>query len=308
MHTRERIRKQGLAMDTRITIDVVTSRKDAAQVGQIIDDAMMAFYEVERACSRFDASSELMQLVARPGEEVVVSPLLLQTVSFACTIAELTDGRFDPTVGRRLQQLGFQRHYLTGTQLDTPEANVSDVSYRDIIVNKEASTITLAKPMVIDLGAVAKGFAIDLVAKQLVDFEGCIVDAGGDVYLSGHNEFDEPWRVGIQHPDDKGATIATLRLSDCAVCTSGDYERRSPIDKNAHHIVSPVNNSNQQQVRSATVVAPFAMMADALSTAAFVMGLPQGLQFLEECDVEGLLVSPDLSIEMTHQMRGYIDG
>ena len=85
--------------------------------------------------------------------------------------------------------------------------------------------MTLHRPLLLDLGAVAKGLAIDMAARELQPFENFAIDAGGDLYFGGCNAAGEPWSVGIRHPRGDGL-LDTLRVSDAAVCTSGDYERR----------------------------------------------------------------------------------
>ena len=104
-------------------------------------------------------------------------------------------------------------------------------------------TITLLRPLLLDLGAVAKGLAIDMAARELRPFAHFAINAGGDVYVGGRNAQGAPWSVGIRHPRVPGALFDTLRVSDCAVCTSGDYERRCPAEIDAaaggHHILDP---------------------------------------------------------------------
>jgi thiamine biosynthesis lipoprotein len=110
--------------------------------------------------------------------------------------------------------------------------------------------------------------------------------------------------VGIRHPREAGALIETLHVSDAAVCTSGDYERVSPDGDAGHHIMDPRTGRAATTLASVTVVAPSAMVADALATAAFVLGPAEGLDLLERSGVEGLMVSPTLERVRTRGMRG----
>ncbi len=135
---------------------------------------------------------------------------------------------------------------------------------------------------------------MDLAALELKEFENFAVDAGGDLALAGHNGEGNPWSVGIRHPRHDGEMIETLHLSDVAVCTSGDYEQRSASDENVHHILDPRSRAPASAAASVTVVAESAMVADALSTAAFVLGPVEGIQLLERHGVEGLIVTPTL--------------
>jgi thiamine biosynthesis lipoprotein len=269
-------------MGTLVTIHVVRDSRDA---NAAINRAFTWFHEIEERCSRFRDGSELRQLTV--GAPVEVSAILFEAVRFALMVAEESAGAFDPTVGRHMAARGFNReHHVDAAPGDA-------VSYRDVQIDAERRTITLLRPLTLDLGAVAKGLAVDAAARELAALQDFAIDAGGDLYLGGVNERGEPWSVGIRHPRVDDAMIARLRVSNQAVCTSGDYERRTP-DCAEHHIVDPRTGASPESVISATVVAPGAMLADALATAAFVLGPKEGVEFLNRAGVDGLIVTSDL--------------
>jgi thiamine biosynthesis lipoprotein len=281
-------------MGTVVTIHVVRSEPEAT-VNAAIDRAFGWFFEIEERCTRFDASSELMQLSTRPGVPVPVSAIVFESVRFALAVAEETGGAFDPTVGHLMEERGFNREYRTG-EIVLAAVPDGDVSYRDVHLDAEHRTITLRRPLTLDLGAVAKGLAVDTAARELGPFRDFAIDAGGDLYLGGSNPEGQPWRVGIRHPRRDGELIDSLRVSNRAVCTSGDYERRNA--EGEYHIMDPRGETSGAEgrlaVASATVVAPGAMLADALATAAFVLGPRDGIQLLNRMGVEGLIVTPNL--------------
>jgi thiamine biosynthesis lipoprotein len=221
--------------------------------------------------------------------------MLYEAIRFALTVAEESAGAFDPTVGQRMEARGFDRNYQTGQVASSGIASsfLDGVSWRDVLLDAEARTVTLLKPLVLDLGAVAKGLAVDVAARELASFENFAVDAGGDLYLGGHNVDGEPWSVGIRHPREN-SLIETLHVSNTAVCTSGDYERKSATDERVHHIMDARTGESAAELASVTVVAPSAMVADALATAAFALGPADGLRFLERQGVRGLMVTPSL--------------
>jgi thiamine biosynthesis lipoprotein len=270
-----------------------------------IDRAFGWFREVEARCSRFDEHSELMQLVARPGVPVRVSKTLFHTVRLALAVAEETGGAFDPTVGHAMASRGFSRHYHSGQTVRTPIAPDGAVSYRDVSVDAAEETIALRRPLVLDLGAVAKGLAIDLAANELRAFKNFAIDAGGDLYLAGRGPGGGPWSVGIRHPREDRQLVDTLHVSDLAVCTSGDYERRGAGVDGGHHILDPRTGASAAAAASVTVVAPTAVLADALATAAFVLGVADGLALLERQGVDGLIVTPSLECYATQGFLGF---
>ena len=287
------MRKTKLYMDTVVDIKVVT-KKSKEETEVKINRAFQAFQNVEQACSRFSATSELMQASKIIGTPVNISPFLFEPLRFALEMAKLTDGLFDPTVGKMMEENGFNRQYLTGDRIESLAAKA--VNYHDIELNQQTHTLLLKKPLVIDLGAVAKGFAIDLAANELKEFEGFVVNAGGDLFASGFDSTGNPWKIGIQHPYHKDEILETIELSDAAICTSGSYERRNLTKPDVHHIVNPLTNHSPNEWISSSVVAPFAMMADAFSTVSFLLGVKNGKSLLEDLDLQGLLITPELQI------------
>ena len=281
-------------MDTFVSASVV-SFEPAEVVVPHLERALGWFAEIERVCSRFDPTSELSRLCTHVGQPVEVSTLLLQATRFALELARMTDGAFDPTIGRRLVERGFDRNYRTQARLTPLPAARGPVSYRDVCVDVESGSITLLEPLMLDLGAVAKGLAIDLATRELHAFANVCVDGGGDVRVRGVNELGVPWRVGIRHPRDPEEMVRILEVSDGAVCTSGDYERPGLVE-GEHHLLDPRTGDSPGALASATVIAPTALVADGLSTAVFVLGPEAGQQLLERHGVSGLLVSHDLEI------------
>lgn len=244
-------------MGTVVTMRVVGS---GAAVDAAIDRAFGWFDEIEERCTRFHETSELRRLTAQVGIPVPVSAIVFEALRFALMVAEQSGGAFDPASGH----------------------------YRNLRLDEERRTVTLRRPLKLDLGAVAKGLAVDTAARELAPWRNFAIDAGGDLYLGGSNVRGEPWSVGIRHPRRDRELIHSLRVSDLAVCTSGDYER-------PHHIADPrAAGTEPTAVASATVVAPGAMLADALATAAFVLGPEDGIELLTRMGVEGLIVTPEL--------------
>ena len=138
----------------------------------------------------------------------------------------------------------------------------------------------------------AKGLAVDAAARELQPLSDFAIDAGGDLYLGGRNPDGLPWSIGIRHPRLDTALIDLLQVSNQAVCTSGDYERIAP--NGAAHILDPRSGGSATISASVTVVASTALAADALATAAFVLGPARGLELLIRHGAEALIVTPEL--------------
>jgi thiamine biosynthesis lipoprotein len=293
-------RRTVVAMSTYVTIQVVGNEASDNAVDRNVDRdgrverAFGWFRQVEACCSRFDPHSELMQLSARIGEPVAVSAVLFEAVQFAVAVAAESAGAFDPAIGHTMEARGFNREHRTGHIVRTLSNATGPVSYRDVELDPPSRTITLRRPLVLDLGAVAKGLAIDMAARELAPLENYFIDAGGDLYVGGCNPAGMPWSIGIRHPRRDGQLIESIRVSDMAICTSGDYERRSSSALDDHHLLDPRTSSVATALASVTVAAPTAIVADALATAAFVLGPVDGLGLLERQGVAGLAFSPSL--------------
>jgi thiamine biosynthesis lipoprotein len=295
-------------MGTFVTIHVVGHESDPQSTmhrEEAVERAFGWFCRVEECCTRFEAQSELMQLATQVGVPVRVSTILYEAVQFALAVAEESEGAFDPTVGSAMETRGFNREHRTGKTIRTALDSSIPVSYRDVRLDADRKTITLLRPMILDLGAVAKGLAVDLAARELQPFQNFAIDAGGDLYLGGCNPDGQPWSIGIRHPRSDNELIQALRVSNRAVCTSGDYERRSAAEEQGHHILDPRTGSSANAAASVTVIAPTAMLADALATAAFVLGPADGIQLFDRLGVDGLIISPALERYATRGMRDY---
>lgn len=282
-------------MGTVVTIHVVghdTTPLDRRERQDGVARALAWFRETNDRCSRFDPASELSRLSAQTGVPVAVSPMMFELLRFALALAVESDGAFDPTVGRRMEERGFNREYRSGT-LRRTGASSRETCYRDVLLDEATQSVTLRVPLTLDLGAVAKGLAVDLAARELLRFRDFAIDAGGDLYLGGRNAEGRPWSVGVRHPREPGQLIETLRVSDAAVCTSGDYERTAPGESVAHHILD-ARAGETASVASVTVRAASAMVADGLATAAFALGPVEGLALIQRHAVEGMLITSTL--------------
>jgi FAD:protein FMN transferase len=291
------------AMGTVVSVQVVGCSPASAKSRAL--RALAWFTHVETACSRFIPESELRQLCATVDTAVPVSDVLFELVQFSVALAEATNGAFDPTVGAAMVARGFDRDWRHGRSTSGVATMQAPATWRDIELDASGRTLRLHRPLLLDLGAVAKGLALDLAARDLADVEHFAIDAGGDVYLAGHNSAGTPWSVGIRHPRMPEQLLTTLQLSGRAVCTSGDYEKRTAAG-DGHHVLDPrARHASATATVSATVIADHAMVADGLSTAAFVLGPTAGRALLDSHGVDGLLVGDDGAIVSTNGMALY---
>jgi len=280
------------AMGTVVTIEVPDRDpgRGTPESERLVERALRWFTEVESTCSRFDPASELRRLCDRPGRPVPVSDMLFETVRFAIAVAADSGGAFDPAIGAAMVAQGFDSEFRSGRRTAPDPARVG-ATYHDVLLDESARTITLQRPLLLDLGAVAKGLAIDMAARELAPLRDFVVEAGGDLFAGGSRGDGAPWTIGIRHPRAPDALLGTVEAEDVAVCTSGDYER---VGAGGHHILEPRRDVSSGGVASVTVLAPSAMVGDAIATAAFVLGPHDGMEFLQRQGVGGMIVTTAL--------------
>lgn len=176
-----------------------------------------------------------------------------------------------------------------------------------LIIDENASTVYLSDPeMSLDVGAVAKGWAVQRVAENAPRC--MLISVGGNVCVTGAKDADgTPWVIGIQDPDRDTAYLHTLRATGGAVVTSGDYQRVFTVDGKAyHHIIDPETRMPSTYWRSVTVVCDDSGLADALSTALFLLPLAEGQALAEACNAQALWLDADGKEYMTAGFRGFL--
>jgi len=279
-------------MDTVVEVSLVDADRTHAQA--LADQVFAIFAQVEAEMSRYQGSSTVSALNGRAGqaEWTPISPGLEAVLRESVRIAELSRGAFDPTLAEVNRLWAFDE----GGHLPDPAtlaAAVSHVGWRDLQI--DTGRARLDQPGCgVDLGGIAKGYAVDAGADLLVSrgVTGAIVNAGGDMRLIGLRPDGGPWRIGVQHPRDPDRLLEVIRATDCAVVSSGDYERYFMVDGvRYHHIIDPHSGFPAAGCQEVTVVADRAMTADGLATAAFVLGAETGLDLLRRAGArDGLIV------------------
>jgi thiamine biosynthesis lipoprotein len=209
--------------------------------------------------------------------------------------SELTHGAFDITYA----SVGYLYDFKKGVHPDQKAIDraLPGINWRHMKLDARKTTVFFTRPgMRIDLGGIAKGYAVDrgIALLQARGITHALVSAGGDSRIIG-DRFGKPWIIGIKHPDDPEQVIAKIPLADTALSTSGDYERY--FDENGkryHHIIDPKTGHSASKVRSATVIAPTATQTDGLSKTAFVLGPDEAMKIYNGLQgVDAILVTPD---------------
>lgn len=267
-------------MGTSIKVQVWHEDNGQAEAGM---NAVMAEMErINQLMSPYIESSELFLLNKNAAEgPVKVSTELFKIIDHSLHISKKTNGAFDITFA----SVGFLYNYRE--RIKPAEQALSEktqlIDYRQLLLDRINMTISYKKQGVkIDLGGIAKGYAVDNateILKQL-GFKHALVSAGGDTKLLGDHH-GRPWLVAIQDPREKGKQTIKLPLQNEALSTSGDYERYFDQDGvRYHHIINPKTGMSASEVQSVSIIGPKAMKTDAFSTSVFVLGIVEGLAFI----------------------------
>lgn len=286
---------------------IATSRTRANRAA---DDAFAAISQVNNLLSSYLAQSEISRLNQAGGQECHVSSQTVALLRRALEISQLTGGAFDVTAGPliRLWKRTIETRTLPGEQELAAARRL--VGYRLLVLGLNSARLTTAG-MNVDLGAIAKGHAVDraIEALRAAGIQNALVDAGGDGYALGVRLDGTPWRVGIQHPraptDERLPQV--LLLSNMAYATSGDYSQYVEIDGVRYaHIVDPRTGQPARAAASVTVVAPDCTTADALATALSVLGPTEGLRLVETLDgVDCMIVTSGAEGLVAHMSAGF---
>lgn len=240
--------------------------------------------QLEALLSDYRPSSELRRLCERAGgPSVPVSNDLFRVVSFAQDIARLTEGAFDVTVGPvvRLWRDARRTGHLPADA--ERQAALRLVGFNKIILDRAQRSILLEKPgMQLDLGGIAKGYAGDCALEVLRrhGIMSALFEAGGDIVVGDPPPGTSGWKVAML-TRSRRRHIRTL--ANCAISTSGATEQFVEIGgKRYSHIVNPVSGLGLTHRTLVTVIAPYGLLSDPLSTALSVMGPDRGAQVLRQ--------------------------
>lgn len=278
------------AMNTYITMSAYGENAESS-----LQEAENRIAELENAWSVTNENSDLFQVNHSNGNPITLSDDTADIIRFSLDMAEKTRGAFEPSIYPVLTAWGFTTEENRIPDNDEIEELLQNTGYSKIIMN--GNEIRLPDGMELDLGAVGKGYAGDEAAAILEQngVTSALLNLGGNVQAVGSRPDGSDWRLGIRNPSGEG-NVGVLSVSDCAVVTSGNYERYFVgEDGNTYgHIIDPstgypVNNG----LMSVTVITKEGKTGDALSTALYVMGLDEAARFWRDNQYFDMLIIAD---------------
>jgi thiamine biosynthesis lipoprotein len=276
-----RIDAERAAMGTRVALSA------RGRSGVRLEEAVgQAFDEMDRLIAvftRFETDSALSvlndagRLDAPPRE-------LARVLARAARVHGLTHGAFDVSVTPLLDLFRDRLEGSTPAPPTAPEIAEARASVGAHHIEASRRAIRFRRPgMRVTLDGIAKGFIVDRMAAVLERhrLRHYLIDGGGDIRTRGRSEGRRPWTVAVRNPGDPGSFLDVVRPGNGAVATSGSYERFFGDDRRYHHLVNAGTGTSPGETTSVSVMAPTAMDADALATAAFILGPAAGLAFVD---------------------------
>jgi len=263
-------------MGTIVKIKAFGKELTRERFDEISGSAFAEIARLEKEMSEWIPESPISQAARFAGQKAVpVSDEIIAVIDLSLAISRQTGGAFDISFKPlgRLWRVEKRREPPRDEEI---RAALRLVDYRNIVLDKGNRTLFLRRPgMAVGLGAIAKGYAAGWAARKMEEggIRDFIIDAGGDLYLSG-NRGGKPWTCGIQDPDRRGELVIRLKIrTDCAVVTSGDYERYFDFQgRRYHHIIDTRTGYPATGTRSVTVIARDPAVADAYATSFFILG------------------------------------
>ncbi len=287
---------------------------DSDFASAILKDVPNWFEDWEQSLSRFRLDSELTLLNRTFDQPVAVSETLWDVYQIALWANNFSGGLVTPTVLDALLTSGYDRPFddLSHNQFSGLLSSVTEVQPLSLVVaDPETRTIALPKGVQLDFGGIAKGWSAHQTVDRLRKYGPCLVNAGGDIAVSGPRRDGSAWEVGISDPFHKGTDFDTLHITEGGVATSGkdrrNWRRNGVLQ---HHIINP--NTGQPVETDAlrvTVVAPTVMEAEAAAKTVFILGREKGLEWLKANPTyAGMMILETGEVFINRSMPEFLQG
>lgn len=258
---------------------------------QAIHDALLVYHQLFDIYKEYEGLNNLKTVNDHSGEAVVVDKAVIDLLLDCKRYHELTGGRVNAAMGSvlalwheaREDGLNDMANAYLPDEAALKEA-AQHTSWENVRIDEANSTVTITDPQLrLDVGAIAKGWSVQRVAESAP--AGLLISVGGNVCATGpKDEAGTPWVVGVQDPDGGEHYLHTLYLTKGSMVTSGDYQRTYLVNGEFyHHIIDPDTLYPGKLWRAVTVVCPDSGLADALSTALFLLPIEAGQQLLDQC-------------------------
>jgi len=306
--TTQVFKQQAKLMGNHFELSAVTS--DESVANNFINAGIAEIKRIEQLLSTYRDDSETNLINKNAGiAPVQVSRETFDLVERAQRISAVTQGAFDLTYGSVDKKLwNFDTQAVSLPDKKTALKMVRLINYKNIVLDSTACAVFLRqKGMRIGFGGIGKGYAADR-AKLVMKSMGCtsgVVNASGDLNAWGYQPGNKPWTIGIVNPNSTNTAFSYMNITDLAVATSGNYEKFIMVDgKKYSHTINPRTGLPVTGIKSVTIIAPHAEIADAMATPVTIMGIEAGLCMINQMNnIEAVLIDDNDKIYTSKKIR-----
>lgn len=291
------LKKQTRLMGNQFEFTLIEQNEMIAQ--ELFEIAIEEIRRIEALLTTFSEKSLTYTINQNAGiRPVVVTGEVFQLIKRSQFISKITQGAFDLSYGSIDKRFwNFDLNMTSLPDAETAKKSVALINYENILLDEKNQTVFLKnKGMRIGFGGIGKGYAAEMAKKKLLENNvlNGIVNASGDLSAWGYQENGEPWTIGVADPNQKKSLFSTFKITNKAVATSGNYEKFVLIDdKRYSHTIDPKTGFPVTGIKSVTIIAENAEIADALATPVTVMGIAVGMDFINQLKTIGCIIIDD---------------
>ncbi len=290
-------KKQTRLMGNQFEFTLIEQNENIAH--DLFDIAIDEIKRIEALLTTFSETSITYIINENAGiKPIEVTDEVFQLIKRSQFISKITQGAFDLSYGsidKRFWNFDLNMTVLPNTE--TAKKSVELINYENIILDEENQTVFLKnKGMRIGFGGIGNGFAAEMAKKKLIEnkVKSGIVNASGDLSAWGFQENGDAWTIGVADPNQRKSIFSTFKITNKAVATSGNYEKFVTINnKKYSHTIDPKTGYPISGIKSVTILADNAEIADALATPVTVMGIDVGLDFINQLKTIGCIIIDD---------------
>lgn len=296
--------REEVVMGTVVRIELW--QEDETTANTALRAVMDEMHRVDANMSPFKPESELSRINREAAlKPVAISQEMFDLIALSIDFSKLSGGAFDITFSS-VGYLYDYREHIKPTDAEIAKA-LPGINYRHLQLDRKRCTIHFARAGVrIDLGGIAKGYAVDngIAILKKLGIANAIVTAGGDSRLLGDRR-GRPWNVGIRDPRQRDGVVTVLPLADVAISTSGDYERYFELDGvRHHHIINPKTGKSANGIRSVTIIAPNGVTAEGFTKSVFVQGVHEGMRLVDaQKKIDAIIIDATGNIFYSARLR-----
>lgn len=290
-------KKETRLMGNQFEFTLITQNTSIAE--ELFTIAIDEIKRIEALLTTFSEQSITYKINQNAGLKPIEVPTeVFQLIKRSQFISKITQGAFDLSYGSIDKRFwNFDLNMTSLPDAETAKKSVALINYENIILDEGKQTVFLKnKGMRIGFGGIGKGYAAEMAKKKLTEnnVESGIVNASGDLSAWGFQENGEAWTIGVADPNQRKSIFSTFKITNKAVATSGNYEKFVIINnKKYSHTIDPKTGFPISGIKSVTILADNAEIADALATPVTVMGIEIGLDFINQLKTIGCIIIDD---------------